>query len=144
MIVETIRLSLSVCPKSNQESIRLLFDFFRLNSLRRNCGETMEHWTRRFTLQYTKFGQALNTSDSEISKDSLQENMRGILLAETSGLTSSAFSSVLATSGTTSADGESTGNSWKFAHLANAFSTKMEGCRAGCERFKWPANLEQR
>ena len=84
----------------------------------------MEHWTRRFTLQYTKFGQALNTSDSEISKDSLQENMRGILLAETSGLTSSAFSSVLATSGTTSADGESTGNSWKFAHLADAFSTK--------------------
>ena len=61
----------------------------------------MRHWTRRFTLQYSKVGQALNASNSEISKDFLHENIRGILLAETSGLTSSEFASVLATSGTT-------------------------------------------
>ena len=42
------------------------------------------------------------------------ENIRGILLAETSGLTSSEFASVLATSGTTGAEGETIGNSWKF------------------------------
>ena len=43
MIVKTIRLS--VGPKSTQESVRLLLDFFRLDSLRRNHGVTMRHWT---------------------------------------------------------------------------------------------------
>ena len=54
----------------------------------------------------------------------MHENFRGILLAETSGLTSSEFASVLATSGTTSAEGESIGNSWKFSHLVEAFGTQ--------------------
>ena len=45
-------------------------------------------------------------------------------MAETSGLTSSEFASVLATSGSASAEGESSGNSWKFAHLVEAFSTQ--------------------
>ena len=80
MIVKTIRLS--VGPKSTQEGVRLLLDFF--------------------------------ASNSEISTDLLHENIRGILLAETSGLTSSEFASVLATSGTTGAEGESIGNSWKI------------------------------
>ena len=84
----------------------------------------MRDWTRRFTLQYSKVGQTLNVSNSEISKDFLHENIRGILLAETSGLASSEFASVLATSGTTGAEGESIGNGWKFAHLAEAFSTQ--------------------
>ena len=57
MIVKTIRLS--VGPKSTQEAVRLLLDFFRLDALRRNYDETMKHWTRRFTLQYSKVGQAL-------------------------------------------------------------------------------------
>ena len=46
------------------------------------------------------------------------------MLAETSGLTSGEFASVLATSGTTSAEGENIGNSWTFAHLLKAFSTQ--------------------
>ena len=66
----------------------------------------------------------LNASNSEISKDFLHENIRGISLAETSGLTSTEFASVLATSGTTGAEGESVGNSRKFAHLVEAFSTQ--------------------
>ena len=45
-------------------------------------------------------------------------------LAETSGLTSSEFASVLATSGTTGAEGESIGNSVKFSHLVEAFCTQ--------------------
>ena len=49
MMVKNIRFS--VGPKSIQEGVRLLFDFFRRDSLRRNYGETMRHWTRRFTLQ---------------------------------------------------------------------------------------------
>ena len=65
----------------------------------------MRHWTRRFTLHYSKVGRALNPSNAEINKDFLHENIRGILLAETSGLTSSEFASVLATSGTTGAEG---------------------------------------
>ena len=109
MIVKTIRLS--VGPKSIQEGVRLLLDFIRLDSLRRHYGETMRHWTRRFTLQYSKVGQALNASNAEINKDFRHENIRGILLAESFGLTSSEFASVLATSGTTSAEGESIGNS---------------------------------
>ena len=74
----------------------------------------MRHWTRRFTLQYSKVGHALNASNAEINKEFLHEDIRGILLADTSGLTSSQFASVLATSGTTGAEGESIGNSWKF------------------------------
>ena len=111
MIVKTIRLS--VGPKSTQEGVRLLLDLFRLDSLRRSYGKTMRHWTRRFTLQYSKVGQALNASNSDISKDFLHENIRGILLAETSGPTSSELASV-STSGTTSAEGESIGNHWSF------------------------------
>ena len=82
----------------------------------------MRHWTRRSTLQYLKVGQALNASNSEISKDFLHENIRGILLAETSSLTSSEFASVSARSGTTGAEGESIGNSWTFSHPVEAFS----------------------
>ena len=118
MIVKT------TLPKSTQEGVRLLLGFFRRDSLRRKYGETMRHWTRRFTLQYTKVGQALNASNSEISNDLLHENIRGILLAETLGLTSSEFASLLATSGTTGAEGESIGNSWKSAHFADDFSTQ--------------------
>ena len=81
----------------------------------------MRHWTRHFTLQYSKVGQALNASNAEINKEFQHENIRGILLAETSGLTSSEFASVVATSGTTGAEGESIGNSWKFSHLVQAF-----------------------
>ena len=80
MIVKTIRLS--VGPKSIQEGVRLLLDFFRLDSLRRNYGETMRHWTRRFTLQYSKVGQALNASNAEINKDSLHDRIRGLLLVK--------------------------------------------------------------
>ena len=64
MTVKTIRIS--VVPKSTQEGVRLLLDFFRLDSLRRNCGETL------------KVGQALNAANSEISKDFLHENIRVI------------------------------------------------------------------
>ena len=59
MVVKTI--SLSVGPKSTREGVRLLLDFFRPDSLRRNYGETVCHWTRRFTVQFTKVGHALNT-----------------------------------------------------------------------------------
>ena len=84
----------------------------------------MRNWTRRFILQYSKVGQALNASNAEINNNFLHENLRGILLAETSGLTSSEFAAVLATSGTAGAEGESIGNSWKFSHLVEAFCTK--------------------
>ena len=72
------------------------------------------------------------------------------MLAETSGLTSSEFASVLATSGTTGAEGESIGNSWKFSHLVEAFcrqwsdaalaardarARKSEAVVAGVENF---------
>ena len=122
VIVKTIRLSIG--PTSTQEAVRLLLDFFRLDSLQLNYGETMRHWTRRFTLKYSKVGQALKASNSEISQDILHENSRGILMAETSGFIASEFASVLVTSGTTGAGGESIGNSWKYAHLVEAFSTQ--------------------
>ena len=46
------------------------------------------------------------------------------MLVDTSGLTSCEIASVSATSGTTGAEGESIGNSWKFAHVADAFSAQ--------------------
>ena len=45
-------------------------------------------------------------------------------MAETSGLTLSEFASVLAPSGTTGQDNQRFGNSWKFAHFADALSTQ--------------------
>ena len=119
MIVKTSHLF--VGPKSTQEGVRLFLDFFRLDSPGRNHGETMRHWTRRFRLHYTKVGQASNTSNSEINKYRLHENIVGIVFAETSGLTSSEFASLRATSGTTGAEGESIGNSLKFSHFMDVF-----------------------
>ena len=46
------------------------------------------------------------------------------MLPETSGLISGEFASVLATSGTTSAEGERIDKSWKFANLVEALSTQ--------------------
>ena len=69
-------------------------------------------------------GQAFNNPNSENNnKDILPENIRGILLAETSSLALSEFASVSATSGTTSAEGESLDNSLKLSHLVDACST---------------------
>ena len=69
------------------------------------------------------------------------KNIRGVLFAETSGLTSSQFASVLATSGTTSAESESTGNSWKFSHIVEAFCTQW--CDAALTaRMSRPRNLK--
>ena len=94
----------------------------------------MRHWTRRFTLEYSKVCPALNASNTEINKDFLHENIRGILLAETSGLTTSEFASVLATNGTTGAEGESIGNSWKFSHLLLVFCAQWSDAALGSER----------
>ena len=82
----------------------------------------MRHWIRRFTLHFSRVGQALNASNSTISNDFRHENIRGILLAETSGLTSSEFAPVMATSGTTRVEVDSIGNSWKFDHFTEAFN----------------------
>ena len=61
-VVKIIRLSL--CPKETQGDVRLLLDFLRLDFPRRNDGETTWHWTRRFTLQYTKVGLPFTISNS--------------------------------------------------------------------------------
>ena len=109
MIVKTNRLS--VCLKSTQEGFRLLLDSSDSILCDENYGETMRHWTRRVTMQHTNVGQALDTTTSGISKDLLHAHIRGILPLETSGSTSSEFASVLATSGTTGAEGETTPSS---------------------------------
>ena len=64
VIVKTIRLS--VGPKSTQESVRFLLDFFRLGSRRRNYGETRRHANSQCNTR--KLGKARNASNSEISK----------------------------------------------------------------------------
>ena len=120
MIVKTS--NLFVGPKSTQEGVRLLLDFSRLDSSGRNHGEPMRHWTRRFTLQLHESWPGIeNTSNSEFNKYSLHEHIAGISLAETSGLTSSEFASLLATSGRTGAEGENISNSLKFSHFMDVF-----------------------
>ena len=110
----------SLGPKSTQEGGRLLLDFFRPVFL---CHDIVvkpwRHRTCRVALQYLKVGQALNTSTSEISKDLLHESVRGILLAETPGLTSSNFAAV-----TTGAQVESNGTSLQFSDFVDAFNTQ--------------------
>ena len=118
MIVKTIRLS--VGPMSIQEGVRLLLDIFSSTKLRRNH-ETLdtsihfailESWP---SIERFKFRNQQGFSARKHSR---------YFLAETSGLTSSEFASVLATSGTTGAEGESIGNSWKFSHLVEALSAQ--------------------
>ena len=103
LVVKIIRASTG--PKSMQEAVRLLLEFFRLDGLRRQYGESMKKWTRRFGLAYNKVGTALNQANNEIKTDFLHEMIRGILLAETSGLSPSEFAAVLATSGQTGHEG---------------------------------------
>ena len=135
MIVRTIRLSVGL--KSTPEGVRLLLNFFRLDSLRGNYGETRRHRTRRITLQYSKVGQALNASNSEISKDVLRENIRCIFLVETSGLTSS----------------DSLRLCWSrrvkaLGTVGNSLTVRMPSvhdgviCCAGSE-IQWPGNVMQ-
>ena len=115
-------MNVSVVPKSIQEGVRLLFDFFRLDSLRRKLRRNRE--TLDTSLHFAILESWSGTERFKCRNEqefSARKHSRGILLAETSGLTSSEFGSVLATSGTTGAEGVSIGNSWKFSHLVEAF-----------------------
>ena len=64
------------------------------------------------------------------------EISRGVSLADTSGLTSSEFASVLAMNGTTGAVGDGIGNSWTYRDLAEAFNTQCGGAAIVAERFE--------
>ena len=55
-------------PKSIQEAVRMLLDFFKLDSLRREYGGSMQHWTRRFSLAYARVGEALNAAHPELEQ----------------------------------------------------------------------------
>ena len=82
----------------------------------------MKTWTKRFQLSLRKVGTALHAACTDIPADGfLHPMIQGIILAETSGLTPSEFASVLGTSGTTGAEGEKIGNSWKLSDLIEAF-----------------------
>eukprot|EP00975_Prorocentrum_lima_P012537 2658040-Prorocentrum_lima.AAC.1 len=63
----------------------------------------MRTWARRFGLAVTRVGRALHIANNEIDKNILHLMIRGILLAETSGLSPREFASVLAASGQTGA-----------------------------------------
>ena len=66
-----------------------------------------------------------------------------LLAAETSGLASSEFASVLATSGTTGTEGESSGNSWKLRHLVWVLSVHGEVMLRLQRQMRRPGNLKQ-
>ena len=65
---------------------------------------------------------SVNAACRDIPADGfLHPMIQGILLAETSGLSPSAFAWVLGTSGATGAEGERIGNSWLISDLTSAF-----------------------
>ena len=116
MVLGAKLIKTSVNPTSTQEAVRLLLYCFKTALGAKKLW--LAQWTRRLSLSHIKVGEDLHTANSETSKDFLHEAIRGILMAETSGLTSSAFASVLAMSGTTGNDSDSIGNSWKNKGLA--------------------------
>ena len=117
MIVKTIRLPDG--PKSNsgtREAVRLLLGFFKTRF------SSTELWCN-----HERLDTSIHTAILECWPNTERfkfPDQQGLSAAETSGLTSSEFASVLATSGTTGAEGESIGNSRRCAHLAEAFSTQ--------------------
>ena len=117
---------------------------FTLNLiLRRQHGETMKHWASRFALAHLEVREVLNAANIKSTETLLRETFWCILLAETSVLTSSEFASMLATSDTTRAEGESSGNNWKFNDLVETCKTQWSDlalasrAKAGKQKQLW-------
>ena len=95
--------------------------------MRRQPGESMRKWTSRFEAFIKKTGKALHQADAEIDESTfLHPLIQGILLLECSNLSPAENAAVLATSGATTKEGGSIGNSYLYVDLAASFIAQWD------------------
>ena len=92
-----------------QEAVRLFRQLMGLRDMRRQPGESMRKWTSRFEAFIKKTGK-----------------VQGILLLECSNLSPAENAAVLATSGATTKEGGSIGNSYLYVDLAASFIAQWD------------------
>ena len=120
LVIAALRHALGARPI--QEAIRLFRQLMGLRDMRRQPGESMRKWTSRFEAFIKKTGKALHQADAEIDETTfLHPLIQGILLLECSNLSPAENAAVLATSGATTKEGGSIGNSYLYVDLAASF-----------------------
>ena len=125
LVVAALRRSLGARPI--QEAVRLFRQLMGLRDVRRQPGESMRKWTSRFEAFIKKTGKALHQADAEIDETTfLYPLIQGILLLECSNLSPAENAAVLATSGATSKEGGSIGNSYLYVDLAASFIAQWD------------------
>ena len=123
-VIAALRRALGARPI--QEAVRLFRQLMGLRDMRRQPGESMRKWTSRFEAFIKKTGKALHQADAEIDETTfLHPLIQGILLLECSNL-SPAETAVLATSGATTKEGGSIGNSYLYVDLAASFIAQWD------------------
>ena len=125
LVVAALRRFLGARPI--QEAVRLFRQLMGLRDMRRQLGESMRKWTSRCEAFIKKTGKALHQADAEIDEATfLHPLIQGILLLECSNVSPAENAAVLATSGATSKEGGSIGNSYLYVDLAASFIAQLD------------------
>ena len=125
LVIAALRRALGVRPI--QEAVRLFRQLMGLRDMRRQPAESMRKWTSRFEAFIKKTGQALHQADAEIDEATfLLPLIQGILLLECSNLSLAENAAVLVTSGATTKEGGSIGNSYLYVDLAASFIAQWD------------------
>ena len=125
LVIAALRRALGARPI--QEAVRLFRQLMGLRDMRRQPGESMRKWTSRFEAFIKKTGKALHQADAEIDETTfLHPLIQGILLPECSNLSPAENAAVLATSGATTKEGSSIGNSYLYVDLAASFIAQWD------------------
>ena len=125
LVIAALRRALGARPI--QEAFRLFRQLMGLRDMRRQPGESMRKWTSRFEAFIKKTGKALHQADAEIDESTfLHPLIQGILFLECSNLSPAENAAVLATSGATTKEGGSIGNSYLYVDLAASFIAQWD------------------
>ena len=125
LVIAALRRALGA--RQIQEAVRLFRQLMGLRDMRRQSGESMRKWTSRFEAFIRKTGKALHQADAEIDESTfLHPLIQGILLLECSNLSPAENAAVLATSGATTKEGGSIGNSYLYVDLAASFIAQWD------------------
>ena len=122
LVIAALRRALGARPI--QEAVRLFRHLVGLRDMRRQPGESMRKWTSRFEAFIKKTGKALHQADAETTF--LHPLIQGIFLLECSNLSPAENAAVLATSGATTKEGRSIGNSYLYVDLAASFIAQWD------------------
>ena len=125
LVIAALRRALGARPIL--EAVRLFRQLTGVRDMRRQPGESMRKWTSRFEAFIKKTGKALHQADAEIDESTfLHPLIQGILLLECSNLSPAENAAVLATSGATTKEGGSIGNSYLYVDLAASFIAQWD------------------